>query len=136
MYASLTRQPSTRTMMIVIPGSICHLLEVEEERKGFARYVQSQFARFKEPVCRGGIMTTLPLQLQPYHELDDEDILSENLSTTPRVLKDLLEDDESSDLLRGLYHGTSTLNLISSTTSDTPQSGCWTAFCFRWRHAQ
>ena len=116
------------------PGSIGHLLELEEERKGFARYVRSQIVRFKEPVFRDGMMMATAKQEYYYQELlDEDDILSENISNAPRILKDLLDDDDE-DLLHGLYNENYLPNRnTNSNTSNTPQGGCWTAFCFKWR---
>ena len=78
-------------------------------------------------------MSTLQQQQRHQELLDDEDVLSENISNTPRILKDLLDDDDE-DLLHGLYKETYTPERNHNTTSDTPQAGCWTAFCFKWHH--
>ena len=110
--------------------SVGQLIRAQEERKGFARYVQSQFGGFKEPVYRGVSMTQ---PLPPHHffleELEDDGGEDDNAQVTPRILRDLFDDDDE-DLLRGMRNEENNNN----TTTNNPQTGCWTAFCFKWRH--
>ena len=123
-------------------GSIAHLLEVEEERKGFARFVQLQINRFKEPVY-SGVMLHPPAPLlggaDPVLFVDDGDVSDndDGIMTPPQILQDLL-DDEEEDLLRGTRKDENVACRNNTNdnynTTNIPQAGCWTAFCFRWRH--